>query len=200
MNKRLLRAALAAALLASLLGVFSLTATAQQRTFLVRMKTGTVIKVTVDAPAGVPMSQVPGLPGTAIGEITQSAPPPVGNGGKGGGGNGGGGGSNNGGGGGGGPSASHPGHPSSHGGHPQPHSGSQTHAPKPRGQGKTRGHGSGRGTPTTKPTNLRNPDGSPNPHNPTFFDALPSPGGISAVPNFVIRQFDVQIFLLHIYL
>ena len=58
-----------------------------------RLPTGSVIKVTVDAPAGLPMSQVPGLPGTPIEEITQGAPPPVGNGGN----SGGGGGSNTGG-------------------------------------------------------------------------------------------------------
>ena len=48
-------------------------------------------------------------------------------------------------------------------------------------------------------TPLRNHDGSPSPHNPTFFDALPAPNSAASVPNFVIRQFRVPIFLLPIY-
>ncbi|MEA2374451.1 MAG: hypothetical protein QOD53_914, partial [Thermoleophilaceae bacterium] len=200
MKKRLLHAALAAALLAGLLAVFSLTASAQQRTFLVRLPTGNVIKVTVDAPAGLPMSQVPGLPGTPISEITQNAPPPVGNGGNGGGGNNGGGGGGGKNGGGGGPSAGHSGKPSSHGGKPQSHSGSRDHAPgaNPQGQADTHKR-SGHGKRSKKPTSLRNSDGSPSSHNPTFFDALPAPTTATSVPNFVIRQFHVPIFLLPIY-
>src|SRR5205823_13849189 len=46
---------------------------------------------------------------------------------------------------------------------------------------------------------LRNPNGSPSIHNPSFFNALPAPSSASAVPNFVIRQFRVPIFLLPIY-
>src|SRR3954451_22316000 len=86
MKKRLLFAVLAPAGVGGILLGNSLTAPAELRTFLVRLPTGSVIKVTVDAPSGVPMSQVPGLPGTPIEEITQSAPPPVGSGGGGGGG------------------------------------------------------------------------------------------------------------------
>jgi hypothetical protein len=48
-------------------------------------------------------------------------------------------------------------------------------------------------------TNLRNPDGSPTRSNPTFFDALPGPARVTGVPNFVIRKFQVPIFLLSIY-
>ena len=48
-------------------------------------------------------------------------------------------------------------------------------------------------------TNLRNPDGSPTRSNPTFFDALPGPAQVTGVPNFVIRKFQVPIFLLSIY-
>ena len=35
--------------------------------------------------------------------------------------------------------------------------------------------------------------------NPTFFDALPGPSDVAAVPNFVIRKFRVPVFLLPIY-
>jgi murein DD-endopeptidase MepM/ murein hydrolase activator NlpD len=48
-------------------------------------------------------------------------------------------------------------------------------------------------------TDLRNPDGSPTRSNPTFFDALPGPARVTGVPNFVIRKFQVPIFLLSIY-
>jgi len=48
-------------------------------------------------------------------------------------------------------------------------------------------------------TDLRNEDGSPTRQNPTFFDALPGPSRVTGVPNFVIRKFQVPIFLLSIY-
>ena len=48
-------------------------------------------------------------------------------------------------------------------------------------------------------TDLRKPDGSPTRSNPTFFDALPGPSRVTGVPNFVIRKFQVPIFLLSIY-
>ena len=204
MKKRLLYAALAASLLAGLLAVFSMSASAQLRTFLVRLPTGNVIKVTVDAPAGVPMSQVPGLPGTPIQEITEGAPPPVGNGGNGGGGDqggGGGGGSK-----GDGRSSKHPGKPSSHRGHKQPHSRSPDRSPAaddPQAQAEARQRDAERRARarkrSAKRTKLRNPDGSPTSQNPTFFDALPAPTSATSVPNFVIRQFHVPIFLLPIY-
>ena len=50
-----------------------------------------------------------------------------------------------------------------------------------------------------KKTKLRRPDGSPAPTNPTFFDALPGPTSVDGVPNFVIRKFRVPLFLLPIY-
>jgi murein DD-endopeptidase MepM/ murein hydrolase activator NlpD len=46
---------------------------------------------------------------------------------------------------------------------------------------------------------LRNSDGSPTRQNPTFFDALPGPSRVTGVPNFVIRKFQVPVFLLSIY-
>ncbi|MFL5918870.1 MAG: lytic murein transglycosylase [Gaiellaceae bacterium] len=48
-------------------------------------------------------------------------------------------------------------------------------------------------------TDLRNADGTPTRSNPTFFDALPGPATVTGVPNFVIRKFQVPIFLLSIY-
>src|SRR6185312_9950444 len=41
--------------------------------------------------------------------------------------------------------------------------------------------------------------GAPSAANPTFMDALPGPAQVSSVPNFVIRQFHVPLFLLPIY-
>jgi hypothetical protein len=210
MKKRLLYAATAAALLAGLLAIFSLTAGAQLRTFLVRLPTGAVIKVTVDAPPGIPMGSVPGLPGTPISEVGSGAPAPQG--------------------------GSSPSSPSSSpSGSPSPggsrggdaKAGSDGSSPSGRssgpasegdtGQGRSHGDktGSGNASPEVKVpkhdrgkdrgpreqshTPLRNPDGSPTRHNPTFFDALPTPNTATSVPNFVIRQFHVPIFLLPIY-
>ena len=59
---------------------------------------------------------------------------------------------------------------------------------------RVRATGSGSARP-----NLRNADGSPTRPNPTFFDALPGPSRVTGVPNFVIRKFQVPIFLLSIY-
>jgi hypothetical protein len=205
MKRRLLLAALAAGLLAGVLAIFSLSASAQLRTFLVKLPTGDVIRVTVDAPAGVPMDQVPGLPGTPIQELT----PPSGDVGDPGGGSGGGG---NQGGDSGGPIGSGGGDPS----------GRKGDRPRSRGggdQGKSeRGRKKGARDAKTEAevktererrkkakrkqahrTDLRNEDGSPTRNNPTFFDALPSPTPGTAVPNFVIRKFQVPIFLLPIY-
>ena len=79
MSKRLSSALVAVGLLAIALVAFALPASAQLRTFKVKLVDGSLITVTVDAPAGVPMSQVPGLPGTPIQELTPApapAPPP----------------------------------------------------------------------------------------------------------------------------
>jgi hypothetical protein len=42
-------------------------------------------------------------------------------------------------------------------------------------------------------------NGTPAPSNPTFMDALPGPAKVTSVPNFVIQQFHVPLFLLPIY-
>ncbi|GAC1323586.1 MAG: hypothetical protein NVSMB25_20090 [Thermoleophilaceae bacterium] len=56
---------------------FALPASAALRTFLVRTPTGAVVTVTVNAPAGVAMGDVQGLPGTPIQELTPPPPPPA---------------------------------------------------------------------------------------------------------------------------
>src|SRR5215212_8010404 len=80
MSKRLASALVAVGLVAVALVAFALPASAQLRTFKVKLVDGSIITVTVDAPAGVPMGSVPGLPGTPIQEITPPsapAPPPA---------------------------------------------------------------------------------------------------------------------------
>jgi murein DD-endopeptidase MepM/ murein hydrolase activator NlpD len=210
-KKRVLYAVLTAGLLAALFALFSLTAEAQLRTFLVRLPTGGIIKVTVNAPAGVPMSRIPGLPGIPLEEITSGLPGLPTGGTKGGGPSPGGG------------STTSPGPGGTNGGGTKPGTkpgtkgGGKSNSPSSPGgssQGSTHGgktdtgnpgsnnHGGGKGGkgPRTSPhTPLRNPDGSPTVRNPTFFDALPAPNSASSVPNFVIRQFRVPIFLLPIY-
>src|SRR3954462_5111757 len=193
MSKRLLNAAIAAALVALAFVAFAIPASAQQRTLRVRLATGSVIVVTVDAPC-VPMSQIPGLPGTPVEDLTPSSvcpgasvptPPPTQTtppappqqpqqGGNGGGGS---------------------SRPHSNGGSNR--SGDRPSTSKGHKQGRTRSHA--HANPNTDPQaeakarkkHKRRSDGVPTPHNPTFFDALPGPAGTSGVPNFVIQKFKV---------
>jgi murein DD-endopeptidase MepM/ murein hydrolase activator NlpD len=207
MKRRLLFAALAAALLAGALAIFSMSASAQLRTFLVKLPTGDVIRVTVDAPAGVPMDQVPGLPGTPIQELT----PPSGDDPTGSGSGGPAGGSDPSGGGSGGPSSTGGSDKSSgKNGDKSPDSKSGSDQKGDRGdkadEAKTEAEVKTEKERKKKAarkkaqrTPLRNNDGSPTRNNPTFFDALPTPTPGTAVPNFVIRKFQVPIFLLPIY-
>ncbi len=65
---------------------------------------------------------------------------------------------------------------------------------QPQAEGETQGGGARAERPE-----LRNPDGSPTTSNPSFFDALPGPSVAQGVPNFVIRKFRVPLFLLPIY-
>jgi hypothetical protein len=199
MSKRLLNAAIAVALVALAFVAFALPASAEQRTLRVRLATGSIITVKVDAPC-VPMNQVPGLPGTPVEDLTPSSicpgasaptpttpatPPPPQQPQQGGnngsqpqtnGGNGG--------------SRHSSDRPSSHKGHKQGRTRSHAHADPnadPQAEAKAR-----------KKKHKRRADGVPTSHNPTFFDALPGPAG-SGVPNFVIQKFKVPIFLLPIY-
>ena len=201
MSKRLLNAAIAVALVALAFVAFALPASAQQRTLRVRLATGAIVTVTVDAPC-VPMNQVPGLPGTPVEDLTpasvcppatsdtptqpQAPPPPdqpqqggddgarphAGSGSTGG-------------------STRSGDRPSSHRGHKQGRTRSHRHASAnsdPQAEVKSR-----------KKKHKRRADGVPTPHNPTFFDALPGPAPTTGVPNFVIQKFKVPIFLLPIY-
>ena len=208
MRQKLLYTTLVAALAAVAVVAFALPAGAAQRTFKVRLATGDLITVTVEAPC-IPMDEVTGLPGTPVEDLTpadvcapgttqvqpqpQPTPPPTDPGGNGNpppttnGGNGGG-------------DHSGSGHrPSSRHGHAQDHSGSRHHAHPNRGSGPgVQGEGPGaNGKKHRKHRPARRSDGVPTPSNPTFFDALPGPS--RGVPNFVINKFKVPIFLLPIY-
>ena len=68
----------------------------------------------------------------------------------------------------------------------------------PKSQLRREGEAERGGARAERPT-LRNPDGSPAPSNPSFFEALPGPSVAQGVPNFVIRKFRVPLFLLPIY-
>src|SRR3954453_11696074 len=219
MTKKLFHLLVVAALATIAVVSFALPATAEQRTFKVRLSDGSIITVTVDAACGA----VPSLPGHVVSEVpgacstpalpTQPAPPvadPTGivqpgsgssNGGSGGSGSGSSSGSKDGGG-----SSSSGGKTSNGGKSSRGSSGttSGSSGSNSQGTGQATGQGTG-GTSTTKhsapnakpPTHHSN--GIPTSTNPTFFNALPGPAQINGVPNFVIQKFKVPIFLLPIY-
>src|SRR5436305_13763790 len=184
-TRRLLFALLGVALVAGAFVLATLPASAQLRTFRVKLATGQIITVSVDVPSSMPASEVP-LPGQLIQEITPTLPstpstpsvpslptpsspsspsaPPSRT--TGGGSSGGGGGSTSHSGGG----SSTP--SSSHKGHRQQHSGSRQHASTDNSQAQAKSRAKKRKRSAPKPTKLRNPDGTPAPTNPTFFDAL----------------------------
>jgi hypothetical protein len=211
MRAKLLYSMLVTALLAVAFAALTLPANAEQRTFLVRLPSGEVITVTVDAPAGLPMSQVPGLPGEPVDELTPPAPPeppkpPAGDkpdepapapesgagqdqGGAG---------------------QDDPDRPKSRGGEEQKKSGKKKKGDNgadsnPRAEGKSqrdaarRRRARARERQREREDRMRNPDGSPTRSNPGFFDALPGPSHVTGVPNFVIKKFKVPIFLLPVY-
>ncbi|HZY21020.1 MAG TPA: lytic murein transglycosylase [Beijerinckiaceae bacterium] len=217
MTKKLFHLLVVAALATIAVVSFALPATAEQRTFKVRLSDGSIITVTVDAACGA----VPSLPGHVVSEVpgacstpalpTQPAPPVAdptgivqpgsgsGNGGSGGSGSSSG--SKDGGG-----SSSSGGKTSNGGKSSRGSSGttSGSSGSNSQGTGQATGQGTG-GTSTTKhsapnakpPTHHSN--GIPTSTNPTFFNALPGPAQINGVPNFVIQKFKVPIFLLPIY-
>jgi transglycosylase-like protein with SLT domain len=209
MSRKLLYATLVAALAAVAVVAFALPASAEQRTLKVQLPGGSIITVTVEAACG-PMDQVPGLPGTAIEDLTPTAicpgedtppettpttptpdqdmPPGLedpgaqpGPGGDDGD-----------------DPAPSAGRPSSGHGHRQDHSGSRHPATRDHSGDNSQGQGEGSGKKKHKKSSRRS-DGVPTPDNPTFFDALPGPSPIHGVPNFVIQKFKVPIFLLPIY-
>ncbi len=193
---RLAAVTLAAGLLViALVAVFSHAASAQLRNVAVRLPNGHVVNVTVNVPTKTPTTQL-GLPGKPLG----------GGGTSGGGGGGGGGGSRPSGSASNGPSSSgNKSGPSGSGGSPQ----SSSHGPgfpsqQPQSQPKPQPspsaqHNAGRRNSLYAPTPTRNKDGSPTPQNPTFSGDLPGPNNSTTVPNFVISQFQVPLFLLPIY-
>jgi hypothetical protein len=205
MSKRLLNAAIAMALVMLAFVAFALPASAAQRTFRVRLVTGQIVTVTVDAPC-VPMSQVPGLPGTPVEDLTppsvcapnvptpttpQPSPAPPQN------------------------PSQNPQSPSQSGGNSSSHSHSQSgnssgsngqpaaHKGHKQNGSRSHQHAGANSNPQAqakaRKKRQRRSDGVPTPHNPTFFDALPGPATTSSVPNFVIDKFKVPIFLLPIY-
>src|SRR3712207_4947178 len=76
MRKRLLYALLAAGLVLVALVAFTSTATAEKRSFQIRLATGQVVTVTVDVPPGTPVDEIP-LPGELIAELPSPEPPSV---------------------------------------------------------------------------------------------------------------------------
>src|SRR5438270_6782803 len=144
---------------------------ARERTFLVQLSNGTLTTVTLDVPDGTPLAAIP-LPGTLVKEETVAPPAGQSTG----------------------PSSSSSGAQRAGQGSGTSSTNTGTHKRKPHKRRHTR-H-------PARPRHrapARNRDGSPTPHNPTFFDALPAPNSATSVPNFVIRQFRVPIFLLPIY-
>jgi hypothetical protein len=213
MTRKLLYVLVVVALASVAVVSFALPATAEQRTFRVRLSDGSVITVTVDAACGA----LPALPGHVVGEVpgacatpalptqpslpasptTITNPPSGGNNGSGSGG-----GSSSGG------SGSSGSKPSTGHGHSQHHSGSGTSAgtgstSNPQGTGQASGQGTGTKKHSSSTTTGKQPthhsNGVPTASNPTFFNALPGPAQINGVPNFVIEKFKVPIFLLPIY-
>jgi len=223
MRKRLLYALLAAGLVLIALVAFTSTATAEKRSFQVRLADGSVVTVTVDVPPGTPIGEIP-LPGELIAELpgpddvpAPSAPAPGAppSGGGGGGGSGGGGGGSSGGGSSGSDEprgdsgdrgdSSDGDSPRSRGGRRQDDSGSKRHADRgddsndeAQDEGSDKAKKKKRSKRHSK-TRLRRPDGAPTRSNPSYFDALPGPTTVNGVPNFVIRKFRVPLFLLPIY-
>ena len=190
-------------------------ASAEKRTFQVRLADQSIITVTVDVPPGTPINLIP-LPGVVVAEIPNptgtpspvTVPPvnvpaptqgggdttspsnpdngePHGN-------------SN---------SDSGSSSPHSHRGSQQSDSGSKRGAHRHDDNADSQAQGESSDKPDKKhkkkkkhkKTKLRRPDGSPATTNPTFFDALPGPTSVDGVPNFVIQKFRVPLFLLPIY-
>jgi len=184
MKIRLLYTLLVAALIATAgVAVGGLPANAETRTIMVRLDNGQLVPVQVDVPPGTPLEdiEIPDIPGILPDE-DEPAPDS---------------------------GTSDPGDtgtPESTDQEEQEKSRTRDRAKKkldkaaailePESEGELEGPRERKRTDTGS---LRNPDGSPTRQNPTFFDALPGPARVTGVPNFVIRKFQVPIFLLSIY-
>ncbi len=195
MRKRLLHILLCAGLLAAAaLTAFTLPASAELRTVLVKLPSGEVVEITVDVPPGTPNEAIgnfvklpgvivpPGTPVTPPATTPTPAPTPA-------------------------PKTPSEPAPKPGTGTEQPKGGDKEKVkpgpkrrkadadedeakPKPRVERRKK---------RSRRERLRNGDGSPARSNPGFVDALPGPSFRSGVPNFVIRKFRVPIFLLPIY-
>ncbi|HYZ81567.1 MAG TPA: hypothetical protein VE571_09880, partial [Solirubrobacteraceae bacterium] len=225
MRNRVLYILLAGTLATALATAVTLpSASADLKTVDVTLPNGTTVPVQVDVPPGTPIEdiQVPTVTTPTVPVPTGPGTPtgggaPVGGGGNPGGGNtGSGSGSGSGttsGGGGGGNGTSGGGNGT---GSPAQPNGTTTTTPggTPLSTDGTRQHKSkSKNAPTlditltpekgktdkssSKP--LYHDNGAPSSANPTFMDALLGPARVTSVPNFVIRQFHVPLFLLPIY-
>ena len=184
MKIRLLYTLLVAALTATAaMAIGGMPANAELQTIMVRLDNGQLVPVQVDVPPGTPLEdiEIPDIPGVTEPDEDEPTAPT-------------------------GPNAGDPGAPESTDQKDQEKSRSRDRAKKdedkaaeilePESQGEL---DSPRDRKRKAGTVLRNPDGSPTRQNPTFFDALPGPARVTGVPNFVIRKFQVPIFLLSIY-
>jgi murein DD-endopeptidase MepM/ murein hydrolase activator NlpD len=187
MRIRLLYTLLVAALVATAaVALGSLPATAEMRTIMVRLDSGQLVPVQVDVPPGTPLEdiEIPDVPDVLPDEEEPTDPAP--------------------------------GTPTTPPSTDAPESTDQDEQDKSRTRDRAKKDGEDeleedaglepgdelegpRDRKRKGEENLRNPDGSPTPDNPTFFDALPGPARVTGVPNFVIRKFQVPIFLLSIY-
>jgi transglycosylase-like protein with SLT domain/peptidase M23-like protein len=189
MKIRLLYTLLVAALVAvAAVGLGSLPANAELKTVQVRLDSGELVSVQVDVPPGTPLEdiEIPTVP-----DVTEPDD-----------------GSGDGGGSGGSGGTTDPGTPESTDQQEQKPSKTQDGTKNAGDEDATRDEiDLGPGAKVEGPRDrkrktgdrLRNPDGSPTRSNPTFFDALPGPARVTGVPNFVIRKFQVPVFLLSIY-
>jgi murein DD-endopeptidase MepM/ murein hydrolase activator NlpD len=184
MRIRLLYTLLVAALVATAaVALGSLPATAETRTIMVRLDTGQLVPVQVDVPPGTPLEdiEIPEIPEILPDEDQPAPSDPT--------------------------SPTAPGTaPESKDQEEQEKTRTRDRAQKeedkaaeildPESEGEVEGP---RDRKRKQGEDLRNADGSPTRQNPTFFDALPGPARVTGVPNFVIRKFQVPIFLLSIY-
>ena len=185
MKIRLLYTLLVAALVATAaVAVGGLPASAEMRTIMVRLDSGQLVPVQVDVPPGTPLEdiEIPDVPDILPDEEDPDPSTPTT------------------------PTGPTGGAPNSSDKDEQDKSRSRDRAKDPDDElDEEPGFEPGdevegpRDRKRKQDTPLRNPDGSPTRSNPTFFDALPGPARVTGVPNFVIRKFQVPIFLLSIY-
>jgi hypothetical protein len=222
MRKRVLYILLAGTFAIALATAVTLpSASADLTTVNVTLTNGTTVPVQVDVPPGTPLEDIhiPTVTTPAV-PVPTTPSPPTGGGGNSGGGNSGGGGSTGGGGGnsggGNGTSGSGSNSGTSTSGQPSQPNGTTTTptgTTAPAGTTGSQQNKSKKHAPTLDVTltpdkgdtsndssqPMYGSSGAPSTSNPTFMDALVGPAKVTSVPNFVIRQFHVPLFLLPIY-